>query len=365
MVDDITNYQDLSAPSMNIDLTEIRENRTFRLGDGEPGGVGNLHYMWSVKHIDNINGIPALFVDVKMDRELLSLYGITDHTIHLWIADGKALPLKYDLKIVQQDGGELFTITLTGTMVMSSYAPGTELISEHSCSNQFNDTSHHASRRDGIEPGLKDEFNEMDYFPDAGNDTANFNDFTIENALQLVAADNTFINYVAEHEEAFGIDSRCNDTGGRTLWNITLGEKGSSSAVNFLVYDDGIISSRAVTVTEVNIDTGDIGEVLSYGSGVYVFQEHTGIRDIFFTNGKLDLTKTMAGSGIRLPTLSVEAFYTGNVNNLDFGFFLSSGSKTGQATSERMAVQNGRTGQILYIMDHMETMPSLDTVLLI
>ena len=61
----------------------------------------------------------------------------------------------------------------------------------------------------------------------------------------------------------------------------------------------------------------------------------------------------------------MEAFYTGSVNNLDFGFFLSSSSETGEASNERMAVLNGITGQILYIMDHMETMPSLDTALLI
>ena len=365
MVDDITSYQDLSAPSLNIDLTEIRENRTFRLGDGEPGGVGNLHYMWSIKKIDNINGIPALFVDVKMDRELLSLYGITDHTIHLWIADGKALPLKYELIIVQQDGGELFSITLTGTMKMSSYSSGTELISDLSCPSQFNDTSHHASRRDGIEPGLKDQFSEMDYVPAAGNDTSNFNDFTIEDAMQLVSGDNNFINYITENDESFAIDSRCNVTGGLTLWNITFGEKEAGSAMNFLVYEDGGISSKTVKITEMDLDTGDIGEILSYGGGLSVFQEHPGIRDIFFPNGKLDLTKTMAGASTRLPTLSVEAFYTGSVNNLDFGFFLSSSSETGEASNERMAVLNGITGQILYIMDHMETMPSLDTALLI
>ncbi|MDP6156427.1 MAG: hypothetical protein QF682_09910 [Candidatus Thermoplasmatota archaeon] len=365
MVDDITNYQDLSAPSMNIDLTEIRENRTFRLGDGEPGGMGNLHYMWSIKSIDNVIGIPAFLVDVRMDRDLLNSYGITDHTIHLWIADGKALPLKYDVKIVQQDGKELFTLTLTGTMKIPSYTPGAELISDHRCLRQFNDTSHHASRRDGIEPGLVNEFNEMDNFPAPGNDTTSFRDFTIENAMQLVSTDSSFISYVTEHHEAYSIDTRCNVTGGRTQWNITFGEKGSDSAVNFLVYDDGGVSSSAVKVSEVNLDTGDIGEILSYGGSLYVFQEHAGIRDIYFPNGKLDLTETMAGAGTRLPTLSVEAFYTGNVNNLDFGFFLSSGSTTGQASVDRMAVLNGRTGQILYIMDHLETMPTLDTALLI
>ncbi len=365
MVDDISNYQDFSVPSMNIDLTEIRENRTFRVGDGEPGGVGNLHYMWSIKKIDNVAGIPTLLVDVKMDRELLSSYGISDHTIHLWIADGKALPLKYDMIIVQQDGGELFSLALTGTMKLSSYSAGTELISDLNCPHEFNDTSHHASRRDEIEPIMEADFNEIDYIPSAGNDTNNFNDFTIEDAMQRVSTDSTFISYITEHDEAFSIDSRCNVTGGRTLWNITFGEMGSSSGLNFLVYDDGGISSKTVKVTEVNLDTRNIGEVLSYGGSLYVFQEHTGIRDIFFPNGRLDLTETMAGAGTRLPTLSAEAFYTGNVNNLDFGFFLSAGSQTGQATNEKIAVLNGRTGQILYIMEHMETMPSLDTVLLI
>jgi len=356
VVDEIVNYQDLSAPSMNIDITTMRDNRTFCLGDVEPSGLGGRHYMWSIDETDNINNIPVLKIDIKFDRKLLEYYGISQHTAHLWVADGKALPLKYHINIVQEEDGSMFSLDLMGIMKNDTYLPGTSTISDLECTHPFNGTSHHIHRWDQKDDDLDIDFAEIDYVPAAGNDSSSF---TIEDAMQLVTTDSTFTSFISEHDEAFGIDSRCNVTDGKKLWNITFGEKKSSQGINFLVYDDGRISSRTVDIAELSRDARDIGEVLSYSAGIYVFRKHPVIKDRFFPDGKIDLTATSIGAGVRLPTLSVEAFYTGNVNNLDFGFFLSSGSKTDQATNGHMAVLNGRTGQILYIMDHKETAPLL------
>jgi len=360
IVDEIINYRDLSGPSLNLDITEIREDRTFRLGDAEPGGFGNLHYMWSIDAIDNVGGITALKVDIKLHEELLSTYGITDHSILLWIANGKAMPLKFYAYVMQEEDGTTTTMTVTGNLQLKSYVGGVSKISDHTCGSEFNDTSHHASRRDQADDELKGEFNEMKYVPAAGDDNSAFQGFTIDDAVQLVEEDTAFKNYISAHSKGFGIDCRCNITDGKMLWNITFGEKGSGTGMNFLVYDNGQVISKTVDGMDVNTYSFDLGEVVSFDGSIHIFKEHPVVEERFFTEGELHLEENTIGAGTTLSTLSMEALYTGSINNLDFGFFLSNEKSTGYGTSSKMAVIDGQTGQILYIMEHTETAPSID-----
>ena len=355
MTDDIINYQDRSVPSINIDITEIRENRTFKLGDKEPGGVGGLHYMWSIDEIDNVRNTPTLKVNVKLDKELLASYGITYHTMHLWIANGTALPVKFHLNMVQEDDDSTFSVDLMGEMILSSYESGDRLLSDLQC-----DSDHNVTRWDEKDADLGNSFSEMKYVPATGEDIETFNGFTIEDAMGIVEGDDGFITYMDAHPKAFGIDSRFSQTDGGMLWNITFGEKGSTDGINFLVYEDDSLTSRTVDTGEVTRDSSNLGEVLDYGGAVSIFRQHSTIKEVFYNNGELDLPFTTMGAGTSLPTLSIEAFYTGNVNNLDFGFFLTNTTETGEGSTDNMAVLNGRTGQILYVMDHTESIPSLD-----
>jgi len=362
IVDELTNYRDLAGPSPNIDITEIRENRTFRLGDAEPGGFGNLHYMWSIDSIDNVGGITALKVDVKLHEELLSTYGITDHSILLWIANDRAMPLKFHAYMLQEEDGTTTTVTITGNLQPNSYAGGVSRISDHTCANDFNDTSHHAASRDQADSDLKDDFTEMRYVPAAGDENATFLGFTIDDAMLLVEGENAFQNYMSAHPNAFGIDSRCNITDGKTLWNITFGEKGSHDGINFLIYDNGQVSSKSVDGMEVDTYSFDLGSVVSYGGSIHIFREHPSLKDDFFPSKEkeLDLEENTIGAGTRLSTFSMEALYTGSVNNLDFGFFLSKEESTGYSSRNVISVIDGQTGQMLYIMDHTETAPAID-----
>ena len=359
-VDEIINYRDLSEPSLNLDITEIRENRTFRLGDAEPGGFGNLHYMWSIDAIDNVGGKTALKVDIKLHEELLSTYGITDHSILLWIANDKALPVKFYAYLLQEEDGTTTTMTITGNIQMKSYVGGVKKIFDETCASGFNDTSHHASRKDQTDDELEGEFNEMKYVPAAGDENSAFQGFTIDDAVRFVEEDAAFKNYISAHPNAFGMDCRCNRTDGKMLWNITFGEKGSDAGMNFLVYDNGQVISKTVDGMDVNTYSFDLGEVVSFDGSIRIFKEHPVVEERFFTEGELHLEENTIGAGTTLSTLSMEALYTGSINNLDFGFFLSSEKSTGYGTSSKMSVIDGQTGQILYIMEHTETAPSID-----
>ena len=353
--DDIINYQDSSAPSLNIDITEIRENRTFRLGDKEPGGIGGLHYMWSIDEIDNVQGTPTLKVNVKLDKELLSSYGITYHSLNLWIAHGKALPVKFHLNMIQQEGDSTFSVDLMGEMKLASYETGNELLSTLQC-----DSSHDVSRWDERDVELSNSFSEMEYLPGTGEGTDSFDGFTIEDAMDHVETDSRFIAYMDEHPKAFGIDSRFNSTDGRLQWNITFGEKGATEGINFIAGDDGSLAYSTVDTGEIGLNVAELGEVLDYGGAVRIFRQHPDIEEKFIRNDELFLPYATMGAGTSLQTLSIEAFYTGNVNNLDFGFFLMNTTDSGTGATENMAVLNGRTGQILYHIDHTEKIPSLD-----
>ena len=359
VVDEIISYQELSDPPLNMDITEIRENRTFRLGDAEPGGVGGLHYMWSIGEMDNVAGSPALKVDVKLQRDLLNTYGITGHTITLWISDGKALPVKFFVHLLREEGDSLSSVTIEGIVDPISYIGGIDPLSAMTCDEGYNATHHHASRSDELDPGLAGEFREMQYAPVNGELKSDLKGYSIDEAMAVIRGSSEFNEYLSSHPKSFAVDARCNESSGRTLWNVTFGEKGSNEGLNFLVRDTGALSSVGV---EVDVDTYafDLGEVLSYSGAVYAFENDPDIADRMFDQDGLDLSQVTVGSGISLPTISVEAFYSGTVNNLDFGFFLSRESSTASGSESSTAVLNGITGQILYLTDHMENAPDME-----
>lgn len=361
LTDEIVSYTELSETPINIDITQLRKNGTFRMGDAEPGGVGNLHYMWKIDEMDNIRGFPSLKIEVTLQEDLLSTYGITEHTITIWITDGRAFPMKFLVHAVQEEGGSRYSMELTGTLDPLSYSPGTRALSEYDCDNGFNSTHHHPGRADDVDPDLDGEFSEMRPAPRTGTIDSGLNGYSMDEAVSVISSDAAFNSYMARHPKAFCIGASCNESDGQVRWNVTFGEKGSTAGINYIVDDEGGKHSRSVEV-EVNTYAFDIGEVISFNGAVRMFGKETEISNALFDNGEIDLSVVTVGSGAGLPALSVETFYTGSMNNLDFGFYLSKETTTSSGSETCTAVLNGMTGQILYLTDHRESAPELSAM---
>ncbi len=364
--DSMINYQDLSGNYLNPDITSLRANLTFRLGDGEPGGIGGLHYMWNIDDVDSVGGMPALKVDIDLNKdEIRSAFGIREHSISVWISNGMAFPVKYSIFIVQEQDGTQITFDLIGVLKPNGYQQGSSSISSLNCDQQHNQTSHHAKRWDDNQGELAGEFVQMDLFPVSGNISGDMSGFTIEEAMDIIDDRSDYKNFIFSHPNAFVVDSYFNISDGTSMWNITLGESGSDKGLRFHVKGQSVEAFQNVDVGEIDIYPFEVGEIVTFGGAQKIFRQQEMIKNIFFSKGgiggpNIDSGVTGMGASSDIPSLSLESIYAGSGRDRDMGYYLSSADSDSDEDTQYLAVLNAATGQILYHLEHIVTAPSLE-----
>lgn len=369
VTDKVVNYHDITSPYIDIDVTTIRENRTFLLGDAEPGGMENLHYMWSVTDVESIQGVIALKINIKLDPDILELYGITHHQINLWVANGYAFPVKFQLEVEQVQEGTYSTLGFQGVMVTQEYQFGTMPIEEMECKYGYNDTHHHIERWDWKDDTMEGSFARMEIVPASGNITGDMTDFTLEDAFAIIQQEDAYQEYLAKHPNAFGVDVRFNKTDTMYLWNITFGEKdekAKNDGIRYHISSDGGISVwEDIEVEKINSYHFELAEVVDIQGALFILHQQEYIEESFFTGTgkygeKLNFGETILGASTHLPSMTWETIYIGSKSNPDMGFFLQNKIENENTANMELAVMNAHTGQILYYLEHSEESPDFD-----
>jgi hypothetical protein len=347
--DTLRTYSNLRAEPAVLKVEDLSSDRTFIIGQQQTKIIGEIAYTWEVEGATNINGYPALGINIDIDDGTKNDLGLVYFDMWMYIAndisfpirtyvdarflsDGTSTEIVYNSEI-QEDGQE------------SGFIRGNDDIPYGTCPQNTPDGHFH--RRN---PGFEFvNWDVTDYLPDTGSNSTDF-DFTPQMAIVDAQTSSTdFKSYLTSNPGAYVIDGYYNETQTDPLWNLTFGELGDDSGY-FVVVDatGSIIDENIIEISQLRNSTDDFNSVLSYSASQMVFKEDDVASDAFDSNGVMYYSPEEYNYGsqanIIYPTLSLTVSLA--IERAEYGYYLTKEDGTFSAGVDAI------NGQMIYTWVH-------------
>jgi hypothetical protein len=346
--DTLRTYSNLRVEPAVLTVEDLSSDRTFRIGQKQTKIVGEIAYSWEVKQATNIQGYPALGINIDIDDGTKTDLGMQDFDMWLYITNGISFPIRTYVY------AKLYTDGTTTEIVYNSeiddeenaYNSGDQDIPWGTCTTGTPQKHYHDKN-----PGFEFvNWDITDDLPDIGSNSTDF-DFPPQMAIldaQLSSSD--FQNYLVNNPTAYVIDCYYNETQTNPLWNLTFGEFGDDTGYYVVVENTGtILEEDTIEIPELRNSSLDFSEVLSYSASQLVFQEDdVASVEAFDSNGVKYYSPHEFSYGstadIVYPTLSLTVSLS--IERAEYGYYLSNEGNTFSAAVDAI------NGQMIYTWEH-------------
>jgi hypothetical protein len=349
--DEIRSYSNLREESAVLNIEDLSEDRTFKVGDGHTDKIGDISYTWEVESVTNIKGYPSLGIQVDIDRTTKDRNNIREFDMWLWITNDIPLPIRTNIytKIVQD--GTTTIIEYNNEIQENGFTRGVQDIPYESCSVITPDGHYHLRN-----PGFEFvDWDAEDDIPDMGGNTSSLDSFLPQDAIDFAKTNSGGLQgYLGAHSEAYIINGYYNETQGNPLWNLTFGEEGDESGYYAVVEDTGggsytINDDSEVSVSEIRNSTSDFDKILSFSASEQVFERDSDIYDSAFDPQGVTFHEGIsygARANIIYPSISITISLT--IERAEYGYYLEKVYEGGSFSSAVDAMN----GQLIYVWKH-------------
>lgn len=344
--DILRTYSNLRAEPAVLRVEDLSSDRTFRIGQKQTKRVGEIAYSWEVEGATNIQGYPALGININIDEDTKTDLGMQDFDMWLYITNGISFPIRtYVFTQLYQDGTTT-EIVYNSEIQENGFDPGDQDIPWGTCASGTPE-KHYLDRNPGFEFVNWDT---TDYLPDIGGNSTDF-DFPPQMAIiDAQASSIDFQIYLSSNPGAYVIDGYYNETQTNPLWNLTFGEFGDDFGYYVVVDNTGtILDEDTIEITDLRNSTDDFNLVLSYSASQLVFKkDDVASEEAFDSNGVRYYSPHDYNYGskadIVYPTLSLTVSLA--IERAEYGYYLSNEGNTFSAAVDAI------NGQMIYTWEH-------------
>ena len=350
--DHLRSYPHLREKPAVFRVEDLSPDRTFKVGDSQLEILGEVAYHWEVVNATNVNGYPALTIDVEIDvdDETIEPYTISEFDMQLYITNGIPFPIKTHVYGVVEDGeGTTIEVLYDSVIQDDGFEEGTTLIPFGTCPGDGTE-EHYPFRDDDFEFV---NWTLSDYFPKKGSGEWSFDNFTPQEAFNYAATSSTaFQNYLLTNPDAYVINGYYNETQANPLWNLTFGELGDTEGYYVVVEDTGsgfsFVDQDTLTLPELMNTTADLNPVLSFSASEAVFKDDQVVNDdAFDALGDLALYDGY-NYGVRAnviyPSISITVSLA--LERTEYAYYLE------KEDGSLLAGVDAMNGQLMYVWDH-------------
>jgi hypothetical protein len=349
--DHLRSYPHLREKPAVFRVEDLSPDRTFKVGDSQLEILGEVAYRWEVVNATNVNGYPALTINVEItvDDETIEPYTIKEFDMQLYITNGIPFPIKTHVYGVVEDGeGTTIEVLYDSEIADDGFEEGTTLIPYGDCPEEHFPFWH---------PDYEDRFinwTSSDYFPKNGSGEWSFDDFTPQEAFDFAAASSTeFQNYLSTNPGAYVINGYYNETGenDNPKWNLTFGELGDTEGYYVVVEDQGsgyiIADEDSLTLPELMNKTEHLDPVLSFSASEAVFKDDQDVNTKAFSGGEVDFFSGY-NYGVRANVIypSISITVSLSLERTEYAYFLE------DEDGDLLAGVDAMNGQLMYVWVH-------------
>jgi hypothetical protein len=329
--DTVTSYP---KKRQEFNVNDLRDNRTFRTGDSGEHTFGSTTFQWEVVNDEVIGTYPTLQIHITMDDASMAKNGFTTFDMDVWISSSFSAPLKTHLRTEGTQNGNRVLMDVTATY--TSFSMGSQAIPFGTCTANTPD-GHFYKHRPGIEYAAPDT-----YGPAMGTNDPSLTAYTLPDAVAYAKAHSSGLqSYLGANSGAFLVDAYYNDSGGTPRWNLTFGEKDSTSAYNTIVTQSSVTSQGNVKISTVGLSIKSYSSALTFAAAEQVFKSQSSIKAKVYSGDAINTQKYNFGSkaGVPLPeptvpintnVLSATTEYFFYVESFDHSYSAGVDAETGQ-----------------------------------
>ena len=321
-----------------FNVNALRDNRTFRTGDSGEHTFGVTTFQWEVINDEVIGIYPTLQIHITMDDTSMAKNGFTTFDMDVWISSSFSAPLKTHLRTEGTQNGNRVLMDVTATY--TSFSMGTQAIPYDTCTANTPD-GHFYKHRPSVEYVAPDT-----YSPAMGTSDPSLTAYTLPDAVAYAKAHSSGLqSYLGSNSGAFLVNAYYNESGGTPRWNLTFGEKASTTAYNTIVTQSSVTSQGNVKISDVGRSIKDYPSALTFAAAEQVFKGQSAIKAKVYSGDAINTQKYNFGSkaGVPLPEPTVPI----NTNILsattEYFFYVESFDHSYSAGVD------AETGQIFYI----------------
>jgi hypothetical protein len=345
-----TFYNELTNISTSFSLPSFLRSTQFNSEDRSDHQlqVGEGTYIWRVRGMERVEdrtGL-ALHINVTMTDETRRAAGLDAFYTDVWLEPGLPLPAKEHVHTKAYSGGNTVIVDLTETMTTGQ--KGTVDVGT-TCRPA---THSYSPKREFV-----GDFNMIDQVPDHGGTGGGFV-FTDTEAVDTARASlPDFDSWLSSRPEAFCHDGNYSESGGRGLWQLAFGKKGSSEHYRISVLAEATPTGEGfVQEGRPRGSREDIGSVVSLSRGLKLMRNHTEVRDRAFSDLDPDWTRfnLTIGEGAESVPLSPTAI--GSASGGGYVYMLESRDEPTSAQGRYRAALDATNGQILFSWTQKETL---------
>lgn len=324
-----------------FNVNALRDNRTFRTDDSGEHTFGTTTFQWEVVNDDVVGTYPTLQIHITMDDTSMAKNGFTTFEMDVWISSSFSAPLKTHLRTEGTQNGNRVLMDVTAVIPQStSFSMGSQAIPYGTCTANTPD-GHFYKHRPSIEYAAPDT-----YGPAMGTSAPSLAAYTLPDAVAYAKAHSSGLqSYLGSNSGAFLVNAYYNDSGGTPRWNLTFGEKDSTSAYNTIVTQSAVTSQGSVKISTVGRSIKAYSSALTFAAAEQVFKSQSSIKAKVYSDDAINTQKYNFGSkaGVPLPEPTVPI----NTNILsattEYFFYVESFDHSYSAGVD------AETGQIFYI----------------
>jgi hypothetical protein len=358
--DHLRSYSNLREKPATFSIEDLSPDRTFEIGDDQTKIIGDVSYLWYVKEATNINGYPALEIEIDIDPETKDKHSIQEFEMQVWISNQVPFPVQTKVyTLIDQDGNRT-SIYYNSTIQENGYIEGNQPIPFGECDAFSPDDHYHFQN-----PSVQDKFvnwTNDDYLPEMGSGTDDFL-FTAEEAIDNASIiSSTFDSYLQNNQEVYVIDGYYNQTdetgdNDDPKWCLTFGEPDATTGYNIIVEKtDGsysIIDEGEVDLPELINETSDFVKILSFSGSKEVFYNDYEVNPAVFSGSYVrfyeDTSEISYGARANMVYPSISLTVSLTPERAYYAYYVERKFENGDYFSAAVDAING---QLIYVWDH-------------
>jgi hypothetical protein len=342
--DTLRTYSNLRVEPAVLKVEDLSPDRTFTTGQKQTKIIGEIAYTWEVEGATNLQGYPALGINIDIDERTKNNLGMVDFDMWMYIANDISFPIKTYIYARFDDDGTSTEIIYNSEIQEDGFSPGNGDIPYGTCPQSTPD-GHFHRRNPSFEFVTWDS---TDYVPDIGGNSTDF-DFTPQMAIiDAQTSSSNFQTYLSSNSGEYVIDGYYNETQTNPLWNLTFGEIGDDTGYFVVIDNTGtIVDEDSIEISDLRNSTDDFNSVLSYSGGQLVFREDDLTNtEAFEPNGVKYYEDYRYGSeaNIIYPTLSLTVSLA--IERAEYGYYVIDEDGTFSAAVDAI------NGQMMYTWVH-------------